>query len=251
MPTSIKGVLQQLGIHSSQADVYLACLRLGEASTQDIAHEAKLQRTTVASILERLQKEGFISMRLRNGKRRYWIEDPHILVEREKARLSVFEELQGRLHTEYHKADHKPDIEQYDGKEAIMNLMCKVIDESSKGEEFLTWECPAGRHYQAIMPDELYHALSKRKTSKGIRTRALIPSGHQQYIRKDALAHAVNVRVLPSGLNIEISLWIIGDSVILFSGTHAFALRVHHKHTAESFKNLFEFLWNASHSMNV
>lgn len=101
------------------------------------------------------------------------------------------------------------------------------------------------------MPDELFHELSKKKTVKGIRTRALIPTGHQSYMRPEALKHTVDVRVLPSGLNIEISLWVIQDSIVIFSGTHAFAIRVTHRHTTESFRSLFEFLWNLSSPLSI
>ena len=54
MPTPVKHLLQQLGLHSSEASVYLACLHLGEAGVQEIAHEAKLARTTTASVLDRM-----------------------------------------------------------------------------------------------------------------------------------------------------------------------------------------------------
>ncbi len=246
MPTSLKLLLQQLGLHPSEAEVYLACLHLGEASAQDIAHEAKLTRTTTASILGRLAKDGFVSIRTHHGRQRYWIEDPHILVEREKHRLTIFEELSGRLHTEYHKADHRPTAEMYESAEAITNLMCKVLDEAKKGDEFLTWESPAGKHYQAVIPDEFFHIFSKQKITKGIRTRSLIPMGQEEFIRPEALKHNVDVRTLPAGMQVEISLWVIDDSIILFSGTHLFAIRITHRHTAESFRHLFDFIWGAS-----
>ena len=246
MPTPLKVLLQQLGLHASEADVYLACLHLGEAGVQEIAHEAKLPRTTVASILDRLRSEGFVSIRTQQGRHRYWIEDPHILVEREKNRLTVFEELSGRLHTEYHKADRRPTAELYESKEAISNLMCKVLDEAHKGDEFLTWESPAGKHYQAVVSDEFFHTVSKQKITKGIQTRSLIPAGQEMFIRPDALKHGVAVRTLPVGMQMEISLWVIDHSIILFSGTHLFAIRITHRHTAESFRHLFNFLWGAS-----
>lgn len=251
MPTPIKPLLKQLGLKGPEADIYLACLRLGEATVLAIAHEAKLPRTTAASILERLVHEGFITVHKHGGKHVYWIEDPHILVEREKARLATFEQLTGRLHAEYHKADRKPIFESYESHESITNLMCKLIAGAEKGSEFLTWESPAGRHYQAIMSDELFHTLSKQKTAKGIRTRSLIPAGHERSIRPEALAHNVSVRVLPSGVGMEISLWIVGDSVVLFSGTHAFATRTIHRHTAESYRSLFEFLWKTSEQIPI
>ena len=243
MASSLKTLLETLGLSKREADVYLASLRLGEATSQDIAHAVGLTRTTVASVLERLCTQGFVSVHRKSGKRLYWIEDPHILVEHEKARLGVVEELAGRLHSEYHQADKKPDAEVCDTREGIVNLMVKVVEELPEGSEICTIESPAAHHYQAVMSDELFTALSKRKTSKGIRTNVLIPAGSQSAIRPGSLDHRVSVRVLPPGLMFESSLWLFGTSLVLFSGTHTFAVRVNHRHMYESLQGLFSFLW--------
>ena len=243
MPTPLKVLLQHLGLAPREADVYLASLRLGEATVQDIAHAAKLERTTTASILERLRGLGYVSLQRSRGKRRYWIEDPHLLVEQAHARLEVMEQLAARLHTEYHQADHKPSVEVFETRADIERLMVRVVDELPRNGAIATWESPSAKHYQAVLSDELFHALSKRKVAKGVRTRALIPAGQEEHVRPTALAHNVELRVLPSGLMLETSLWIFERSIVMFSGTHTFAVRINHRHTAESLRSLFEYLW--------
>lgn len=246
MPSSLKSLLENLGLSKREADVYLASLRLGESAAQDIAHAAGLTRTTAASVLERLAAQGFVSVHRKAGKRLYWIEDPHVLVEHERARLAVTEELAGRLHTEYHQADKKPDAEVVDAKEAIVAMMVKIIEGLPDGAEIRTIESPAAKHYQAVMSDELFHAIAKRKTAKGIRTRSLVPAGSQSAIRPGAIQKSVEVRALPPGILFESSLWIFGASLVLFSGTHAFAVRVNHRHMHESMASLFEHFWDQS-----
>lgn len=246
MNATLKPLLLQLGLSAKEADIYLASLRLGEASAQDIAHAARIERTTTASILDRLAEAGFISVQRRGRTRAYWIEDPHILVEKQRARLEMTEALSGRLHAEYHSADKRPSAEVFETKEAIVNLMVKAIEETPKGGEILTFDAPGAHHYQAVLSDELFHAHSRQKVRKGIRTMTLIPSGQQSEIRSEALAHNVQVRVLPNGLHFEVSLWVFGKSVVLFSGTHLFAVRISHRHMAESVTSLFRFLWSLS-----
>ncbi len=246
MSATLKPLLLQLGLSAKEADIYLASLRLGEASVQDIAHAARIERTTTASILERLAQDGFISVQRRGRKRAYWIEDPHILVEKQRARLEIAEALSGQLHTEYHSADKRPSAEVFETKEAIVNLMLKTIEETPKGGDILTFDVPGARHYQAVLSDELFHAHSRQKVRKGIRTMTLIPHGQQGEIRPEALKHNVHVRVLPPGLQFEVSLWVVGKSVVLFSGTHLFAVRITHRHMAESLASLFRFLWSLS-----
>lgn len=246
MPTPLKSLLTHLGLTKKEAAVYLASLRLGEANAQEIAHKAKLPRTTVASILERLLSSGFVSIQKKKGKHVYWIEDPHILIEKQKARLEVTEELVSRLHAEYHSYDKKPTAEVFDSREGILNLMTKAIEETPKGGEILVIESPGSEHYQAVLSDELFFAMSKMKTKKGIQTRALISSGQQGSIRPKSLEQQITIKALPSGITYESSMWLFSNSIVMFSGTHLFAVKIHNQLMYESMKSLFEHFWQLS-----
>lgn len=246
MSTPVRTLLKHAGLSEAEADVYLVSLRLGEASASQIAHAAKRSRTTTASILDRLKDHGFLTTHFSHGKKIYWIEDPHILVEHGKAQIEVLEALAGRLHSEYHKSDKKPTAEVFDTKESLTHLITKVVEELDRGDEILTFESPSSQHYQAVLTDELFHALSKQKVKKGVHTKALIPEGQESFIRSDSLAHNIEVRVLPQGVLVESSFWMFGNSLVLFSGTHTFAVRINHRHMKESMTNLFQMAWDMS-----
>jgi len=49
-------VLEQLGYSANEAKVYLTSLAMGEAHVSDIAEKAKIPRSTVQVIVERLLK---------------------------------------------------------------------------------------------------------------------------------------------------------------------------------------------------
>lgn len=246
MSTPVRTLLKQTGLSDAEANVYLVSLRLGEASASQIAHAAKQTRTTTASILDRLKDRGFLTAYSSHGKKIYWIEDPHILVEHGKAHLEVLEVLAGRLHGEYHKADKKPTAEVFDTKESLTHLITKVVQELDRGDEILTFESPSSQHYQAVLTDELFHALSKQKVKKGVRTKALIPAGQETFIRPGSLAHNIDIRILPQGVLVESSFWMFHNTLVLFSGTHTFAVRINHRHMKESLANLFQMAWDMS-----
>lgn len=246
MPTPLKTLLKLLGLSDKEAHVYLSSLRLGEASVVQIAHSAKLQRTSVASILDRLRERGLISLRTSGGRRTYWIEDPHVLVQQQQARLQVVEQVAARLHSQYHQADKKPTAEVIDTPVGLKTLITKVIASLKKGDEILTFEAPNAKHYQAIMTDELFQALADQKDKKGVRTRSLIPAGHEESVRAESLEHNIQVRVLPPGVMVESSFWMFKNTLVLFSGTHTFAVRISHRHMKESMASLFEMAWAQS-----
>ncbi|HUY62335.1 MAG TPA: PAS domain S-box protein [Candidatus Paceibacterota bacterium] len=69
-------VIERLGYTQNEAKVYLAALALGEAHVSDIALRAKLPRTSVQSIVEKLHKDGLMNFYVQR-RYKYWVaEDP-------------------------------------------------------------------------------------------------------------------------------------------------------------------------------
>jgi|SRR5579872_6486 len=250
MASDLKNLLTEFGLTSAEIEIYLACTRLGEATVSEIGHNAKLPRTTAGSILERLKQHGLVTTHKNKNKNLYWVENPLILVEKEKARLAVAEQLRSRLNLQYHRDDKKPSVEIYDSRDQIINLINKFLSESPKGSEILTWDSPVAKNYVKVMSEDLFRALSNRKISKGIQTRSLIPNGQQHLVNKNSLSSAIKVRVLPEGLIFDTSIWAYGNSIVLFSGNQTFAIKISNKNIKESIQALFSFLWNLSSPLN-
>lgn len=55
----IQETLEQLGMHEKKAEVYLACLELGNATAYLIAKKVGLKRPTVYDIANQLMREEF------------------------------------------------------------------------------------------------------------------------------------------------------------------------------------------------
>jgi sugar-specific transcriptional regulator TrmB len=97
-------ILRNLGLSEKGAQLYLACLRLGEATVLDLARESGLKRTTIYYILEELTGSGALVETKRSKKTRYVAADPKDLLiaarerhaEAEKS-LHILEEQRGSL----------------------------------------------------------------------------------------------------------------------------------------------------------
>jgi sugar-specific transcriptional regulator TrmB len=246
MSKNIKSLLKQLGFSDREQLVFIALSQMGEARAQDIAHKTYLPRTTVASILDRLKEKGFVIINKVKGKFVYWIEDPFLLVEQERVRLAVAEQLAGQLQDIYHSAEKKPTADIYDTPDRIAQLFTRVIKETEKRGEVLAFESPSKKHYDAVLSDALFDVMAKEKVKKGIRTRILIPSGQESGMSKKKLSYNVEARILPEGVLMETSFWVLQKSVVLFYGAHTFAVEVRHKQTRESMRSLFEYFWKQS-----
>ncbi len=81
MPTDFTSILHALGMTESEAKTYLAGLKLGAASVQDIAKAAKLSRTAAYDAIENLKSKELFSTYQRGKKTLYVAEEPDRLLQ--------------------------------------------------------------------------------------------------------------------------------------------------------------------------
>ncbi|MCF7835696.1 MAG: helix-turn-helix domain-containing protein [Candidatus Marinimicrobia bacterium] len=72
--------LKQLGLSEKEAKVYLASLELGEATVQEIAKQAGVNRPTTYVQIEKLTKMGLMSSVEKEGKKYFNAEEPNQLL---------------------------------------------------------------------------------------------------------------------------------------------------------------------------
>jgi len=65
--TVLKGILSQLGLTKNEVLVYLANLELGSAPASKLAKVAGLNRVTAYEALQRLSKQGLVSIHVKKG----------------------------------------------------------------------------------------------------------------------------------------------------------------------------------------
>lgn len=242
----LKPFLRGIGLSSSETKTYIATLKVGSGTADDISHLVKLPRTTVKSILDRLTEKGFVLMQHGRKKHVYWIEDPEAVIAKEKTKLEAMEAVFSKINTEFYTSEKKPGVEVFDTRKSILTLMTRVISEMKKGEEILTFESPDAKNYEKIVTDEIRYAMLKQKVTKGIQTKSLVPWGEEKRINPRSLESGVQVRVLPQNFNFKTSIWIFKKSIVLFSGDHTLAIIITSKIMHDTFLNFFNFFWPAS-----
>lgn len=117
----------ELGLNSTETKVYLAGLRLGPTSVQEIAKKAKLSRTATYDAVSALQERGLISTFERGKKKFFSAEEP------ERA-VSYFKEQIGRMNDKLEtlrrsmdemrmlSGGERPTVRFYEGDEALYSL---------------------------------------------------------------------------------------------------------------------------------
>ncbi len=134
-------ILRKIGLSKKEAQAYLAALDLGTATAQQIAHKAEINRSTAYACLENLINMGLITGYEKSRKSYFAAENPENLkglleqkeTEIQAKRNDLAQELP-RLKAVFNKAENKPVIHFFEGKQGLKALQKDFLREASKAK---------------------------------------------------------------------------------------------------------------------
>lgn len=248
MLKEIKQSLQSLGFSENEISIYVALTQLGESPIVKIAKKAELPRTTAASILQQMAKNGYVSAHLHRGKTWYWIESPNTIEHMFENRVAIARELKGLLSDFYRSEADFPEAQIIDTKASIRAFIEKTIVTMKAGTLILTIDTPGAANYTKIYSEDFDLVLRNLKRKKRILTQTLIPFGSGADIdSKKIINQGIILREMPAGVDgFQASFWIIDDLFVQFSGRYPFIVAVRHKLIVDSMRSIFRYLWSVS-----
>lgn len=244
---AISKQLRELGFNKNETKVYVELTQLGESTATNIAKRAGFPRTTVISILQKLEKENYISLQKYKGKSIYWIESPQMLKNALLNRVKIADELNDLLTDLYRSEADFPYAKIYDTKAGIKSFIEKIILDLDKKSEIYTMESPNAGNYHKILSEEFYYSMLGLKTDKGVVTKSLVSAGSIKDIHPKKISNqSIILRELPKEIDFRASFWIIKDTLVLFSGKYPFIVAVKHRIITGSMKSVFDYFWAIS-----
>jgi len=251
MINQIKTYLKELGFNSNEVSVYIALTQLGEAKAAQIAKKANLPRTTTISILDKLAKDNYLTTNKYRGVTYYWIESPKTLAGILETKLDVANHLNTLLTGLYRSEAHFPFAQVYDTKTGIKQFIAKILAELSKNSFLYTIDSPGTGNYAKIYSDNYRKILYQQKKKRGVITNTLVPNGYFEKIPNFKLTEQfINIREMPQGINFTASIWLMKNMLIHFSGNPPFIVAIKHEHIVNSFKSVYDYLWEISTDVN-
>ena len=251
MANKIDKILKELGFTHNEVKVYIALTQLGESVASKIAKKAGLPRTTAISILDKLHESNYLSNHKYKGVTYYWIESPKTIQTVFENRIKMAEELNDLLGDMYRSEADFPSAKIYDTKQAIKNFIEKTVVNLDKKSTLYTIDSPSVGNYERIYSLDFRMTLYGIKNKKEVITRSLVPQGSYAGIDpKKIKAQNIVIREMPKEINFKAAIWILKDSLILFSGKYPFIVSIKHKLISDSIKSVYDYLWVISKPMN-
>lgn len=132
----LQNLLQNIGLSTKEAKIYLTLLSLKEALPSTIAKKAGVKRPTTYVVLEELQKQGLVSY-IKRGKIQYFRAlDPHSLLEDQHYKYSSLEKALPELLQLHEKYSATPQMSVFEGTEGLIKIMEDTLTTKT---ELLCW----------------------------------------------------------------------------------------------------------------
>jgi len=241
--------LKEIGLSDNEAKVYLAMLELGPASVLEIATKARINRPTAYAQIHSLEKAGLATTKRKDGKISFMAESPEkldFLIRKQRAEIEIkkekLQQIMPDLMAAFDLAEEKPIIRYFEGKEGL----AKVLQEELRTKEKLFRSITSIDNAIAQQPD----IISKRpieRIKRGIHSKLIYTSKKGPVLKKTNKEQLRESKfVAPEDLPIKFEFLAFDDKVVLGTPAgKAGAIIIQNKHIADSFKNLFDFIWRS------
>ncbi len=249
----IVSMLQQFGLNEKEANTYLTSLELGPSSIQKLARCARLNRSTVHFVSDRLRKKGLMGETRKGKKRLLFAEDPQKfgeLLSQQKSDLSLKENILNNmlpiLQNIEAAEDNKPKVQFYEGMQGFFDICTRSIEKSKKEILFLSSYNDFINVHDVDRYDNEYYIPTRIK--KGIKIRMLVfenaRSRKRRNVQKEELRE---MRYLPKNFKFKSTILIYGDEFSMISTQAPYlGVVIKSKELSHTIKQIYEIIWSVS-----
>lgn len=239
---ALEKFLKNLGLEDKDQKVYIALLKLGDASVSRTAQEARIKRTTTYHILENLKEKGLASSYVEKGVKRFIAESPSRLKDILEGQLSALEKYLPQLQSFYNLAKSKAAIKFFEGEEGAK----QISEEALASKEKTIYSIGSIKNVKEAIGVSI--RFTKRRVAKKIFEKALrIKKEFGEDYMKRQKEEFKEVRFLPENLEIPVLILIYGKKVgVVCSQEEGSSFIIESEDFSQTMKLIFQALWDIS-----
>jgi HTH-type transcriptional regulator, sugar sensing transcriptional regulator len=242
---NLQETLENLGMHEKKAEVYLACLELGQATAYLIAKKVGLKRPTVYDIVSQLMREGLLHKSMRGNVKYFSPADPEKILQLLKTKEKNIREAMPELQNLYNSPKSKPLIRYFEGKEGIMEMYEDSLRSCRKGDEILAY---VGEDILRHLPKYTEDYVARR-VEKGIVLRGIYKNNPElaEYLEKSREQLRITRILAEKDFPVSNETNIYKNKVAIASyGTEMFGMIIESDEISRSQKAIFELAWKGA-----
>jgi len=236
-------VLVKIGLKEKQAQVYLACLKLGASKVGAIQKESGIKRTTLYDILEELEELGLVSYTIKQKTRIYNPENPEQLKGLVEERVKNIQTILPDLQKLFFSVDYRPTMRFFAGVEGIK----QIYKDSLACQEKKILQIVSVRDFQEFPGKKFMAWYVEERAKKGIKAIAIHPKSGDVYdgnFGENSQLLKREVKYLPPAL-FSMSMIMIYDNNVVAMSTKKenYGFIVESREYSQAMRMMFDFLW--------
>jgi sugar-specific transcriptional regulator TrmB len=243
----LKEILKSIGMTSNEVEIYLALLKAGECSVNEISTKAGLHRQVCYDALDRLLEKGFVSYILKNSKKYFKALEPQkiakYLDEKKEEVNSILPQLEVFFKTEKEETT----VEVIKGKNVmrtIYNDIIAVLREEKQELYALGIDEQKFLEADKVAILQYIEKIKKYKLKEYLLTKESAVSFFE--------SEQSEYRLLPDNLFNPNPTHIYGNKVALIVwGNPMYGIIINSKQVADANKKYFKLLWNIAKKRSI
>ena len=245
---SVLRQLEEIGLTTHEAEIYLEILRFGEASVGMILEKVPLHREQAYRALKKLEEAELIRQFIKHKRAYFAATNPEILINRVKSKIEIAESLQPLLKGMY---QHYPHVVQVrENVESFEYLFEDILKTVGKDGEYLILGGVGNAFYSLEKVRPLYHKYVNIYAKKNINLR-MLSFGGQDFTTQFWAQPLLEVKELPGSYGTPVATVIYGDKVALevMDPENISIISIENKNIADAYRQQFESLWKIGTSI--
>ena len=242
--------LEKIGLTKSEIGVYLALLKLGQTTAGPIVDEAKVTRSKIYDILERLKNKGLVSYITKQSTKYFSAANPnsilHYLEEKEKEiqedKESV-EEILPELLLQQTLSEKKKIAEIFIGIRGMENAFNVLIDDFDSKEVYYSFGAGKGDNVKQIQL--FFSRLHQQRVKKKVGSKIIFNESSRGLFGQQEKSKFVEARYLQGSTPAAINIY-KNYTIIAILNKELITFLIQNKETADSFKEYFKVMWKTA-----
>ncbi len=242
-------LLEGIGLTKGEIKVYFALLELGSSTTGQIIKKAKVSRSKVYEMLDRLMNRGLVSFVIKENTRYFESADPENILHYLRREKSLLEEKEKELREilpvlkeKQHSAKVSQIATVYEGIKGIKTIYSDVIYKLKRGEEYyaIAAEPEAVQNKEFMTFIMNFH---RRREKRGVRVKLLAHIKIKDIVSKTiATTKLIKMRYFKG--HIPNAILIYNNNVVTYVwSTNPSGVVIQSPAIAERYKSFFEEMW--------
>lgn len=248
MPNDVRKTLEKLGLKESEIAVYFTCLQNKQGLfVAEITKLTGIKRSTVNLILERLARKGFVTFHLDGSRKLFSAESPEALLFQFEDSLNDLRHLIPLLRIASGN-DKKTKIRFFEGIDGIKKIYDDMIMTTKvyRGAKKEILEIASGADVYEKIPDHEKQFI-QRRIKERIPIRWIAPVDKvSQMLNKTSDQEFREIKFFDNkkyNFNVEVSIYAEKIALITLDRERSGVI-VENKNLADSFRSLFNLLWD-------